>query len=261
MSLKKNYNIYKKNIFSQNGEDGVILQILKEIDIDLKNLEVCEFGASDGVEYSNTFNLVKKFNAKAVYIEEDKDLFLSLMQLQSKYQSIIPINKSVNFVKPNTLDEILKGTGISQNFDVLSIDIDSDDLKVWMSLKKYSPKIVIIEINNDLKPGIYQLNDHKNKKIGNSFTSTLQVGIQKGYILVHHYGNLIFIKKEYAKNLSLDKIYLEDPNLLFTYDWINKKNEFKSINLIKLFLPKFIVRKISVKFKNKIMRLLYRYKF
>ena len=34
--------------------------------LNLKDLEVCEFGSWDKNNYSNTFNLVKNFNVKAV---------------------------------------------------------------------------------------------------------------------------------------------------------------------------------------------------
>ena len=63
------YLKYRKNFYSQNGEDSVIAQILKEIRADFNDLTVCEFGASDGITYSNTFALVKKFNAKSINIE------------------------------------------------------------------------------------------------------------------------------------------------------------------------------------------------
>ena len=35
------YNSFRKNIFSQNGEDGVLLKIIQEIKLKLNNLEVC----------------------------------------------------------------------------------------------------------------------------------------------------------------------------------------------------------------------------
>ena len=56
-------NSYRKNVFSQNGEDGVILFLLKKLKLLNKNngLWCCEFGAWDGVNGSNTFNLVKNF--------------------------------------------------------------------------------------------------------------------------------------------------------------------------------------------------------
>ena len=54
------FDKYKKNFFSQNGEDGVILELLKRLKLKKKILWCCEFGAWDGIHGSNTFNLVKK---------------------------------------------------------------------------------------------------------------------------------------------------------------------------------------------------------
>ena len=68
-----NYLKFRKNIYSQNGEDGILEEIIKRIN--LKEIEVCEFGAWDGKHYSNTFNLVENYSAKAVYIEQDSARF------------------------------------------------------------------------------------------------------------------------------------------------------------------------------------------
>jgi len=187
------YLKYSKNFYSQNGEGGVIAQILKEIKADFNDLTVCEFGASDGITYSNTFALIKKFNAKAIYIEGSKKLFRKLKQLTIKYPKIIAINKYVKYNGKNSLDNILSKYQLKKKFDLLSIDIDSYDLKVWENFKTLKPKIVIIEINSNLGPNIAQYHGHG--KIGNSFFSTLKVGRAKGYALVNHYGNLIFVKK------------------------------------------------------------------
>ena len=81
-------NKYKKNIYSQNGEDGILIHLLKKIKI-LKNdkdLWCCEFGAWDGIHGSNTFNLVKNYNFNAVYIEGDKDKFKDLLITKKKIQ-------------------------------------------------------------------------------------------------------------------------------------------------------------------------------
>jgi hypothetical protein len=63
---------YRKNIFSQNGEDGVISEILERLKLNKNNSWCCEFGAWDGIHGSNTFNLVKHSDYNAVYIEGDK---------------------------------------------------------------------------------------------------------------------------------------------------------------------------------------------
>ena len=65
------FNDLKKNIYSQNGEDGILEEVLKKLDL-VKNGWCCEFGAWDGKYGSNTFNLVKNFSYRAIYIESDK---------------------------------------------------------------------------------------------------------------------------------------------------------------------------------------------
>lgn len=56
-------------------------------------------------------------------------------------------------IKKTTLDAIFSNTPIPKDFDILSIDIDSNDFAVWNSFEKYSPKIVIIETNSSIMPG------------------------------------------------------------------------------------------------------------
>ena len=183
---------YKRNIYSQNGEDGIVLEILKRLKLNPKNRWCCEFGAWDGIHGSNTFNLVKNLNYNAVYIEGEKNKFKDLLNTRKKFKRIIPFNKFVEHKKNslNSLDKILKKTKISKNFDILSIDIDSHDLAVWKSLKKYRPKIVIIEINSGLYPGIKQI--HGNGKIGNSFTSTVEYAKKKKLSISLSYRKLYF---------------------------------------------------------------------
>ena len=52
------YNQYAENIYSQNGEDGIIKEILARLNIN--DGWVCEFGAIDGMYLSNTFALVER---------------------------------------------------------------------------------------------------------------------------------------------------------------------------------------------------------
>ena len=99
----------------------------------------------------------------------------------------------------------------------MSIDIDSDDLAVWASISCYNPKIVIIEINSAIPPGI--LLWHGPSVQGNSFSSTLAVGRDKGYSLVCHTGNMIFVRDDLLPKIGLDPIFLRYPELLFDPAW------------------------------------------
>ena len=232
---------FKRNVYSQNGEDGVVKEIINRLDLNnKKNLWCCEFGAWDGRHSSNTFVLVERCDFNAIYIEGDKNKFKHLLKTAKQFPKIIPINLVVerNELSINSLDNILLKTKIPKDFDILSIDIDSYDLDVWESLKNYKPKIVIIEINSSILPGILQRHDSKTQ--GNSFSSTLSVAKNKGYKLVCHLGNCIFVREDLINFLKIDDKFFDHPELLFQNDWLNEKNNYLKKIFIKI-IPNFLL--------------------
>lgn len=250
------YLKYRKNYFSQDGEDGIIEKLLEELNLG-QNLFVCEFGAWDGIHLSNTFNLVIKHNATALMIEGDHEKYKDLLKTSKKHTNIIPVNKFVMPNGDNSLDKILEKNNFPIDFDLLSIDIDSNDLEIWESLTIYKPKIVIIEINSFLTPDIIQRHNPKLGLQKNSFKSTLEVSKKKGYSPIVHTGNLILLKNELLEKIKFDKNLLKNPEKLFIYDWINEKKASNNIiiKLLRFIIPKFIRKKISVRLKDKILQL------
>lgn len=212
------FSQFFKNRYSQNGEDGVIEEILDRIGWSNLSLWVAEFGAQDGIQLSNTFSLVETREFCAVYIECDTDKFNDLTSTARRFPKIIPIKAMVSSKSEHidSLDNLLAQTEIPYDFDVLVIDIDSNDLDVWESLNKYHPKIVVIEINSGIMPGV--LSRHNKIHNGNSFSSTLQVAFKKNYFLVCHTGNCIFVRDDILPFLNMPKRYLDYPELLFRYE-------------------------------------------
>lgn len=98
----------------------------------------------------------------------------------------------------------------------MSIDIDSYDWQVWHSLQNYYPKIVIIEGNSCVLPGIWQIHEDGICQ-GSSFTALVALGEDKGYQLVCHTGNLIFVKKKLSSKLNINPIHILYPETLFNY--------------------------------------------
>ena len=243
------FNNFKKNIYSQNGEDGILEEILKKLNLKI-NGWCCEFGAWDGKHGSNTFNLVKNFGYKAIYIESDKNKFKNLKKTQKEYPNIFAINETIDKNKNsvNSLERILEKTEIPFDFEILSIDIDSYDLEVWESLEKYKPKIVVIEINSSIKPGIIQRHNLNLKNQGSSFTATVEVGKKKGYLLVCHTGNCIFLKEEFKDKINYNRNLLNNPNILFDVSWLNKKGSVFKKLFLKL-VP-FPIIEFTRKIKN-----------
>jgi hypothetical protein len=87
------YKKYAYNVHSQNGEDGIIQELLNRLKI--SSGWVCEFGAWDCIKLSNTFNLIKNgFNG--VLIEGDARKYKDLLKTVNKNPNIHAINAYVD---------------------------------------------------------------------------------------------------------------------------------------------------------------------
>lgn len=221
MTSKSNlpFNQFSSNIYSQNGEDGIIAEICRQLGITHENCWCVEFGAWDGKHLSNTFHLVEN-GWNAIYIEGEEERFLDLLSTSKYFQKITPVLAFVEAEREsnNSLNNILEKTLTPTDFDLLSIDVDSIDLDIWESLDTYAPKVVIIEINSSVPPGV--LWRHTKKTQGNTFSATLNVANEKGYTLVCHTGNMIFIRDDLIEKINIKDRYLKYPELLFITDWI-----------------------------------------
>ena len=238
----KNLHLFKKNIFSQNGEDGVILEIINRIFPKKKDLNVVEFVAHDGKYFSNTYNLiVNKLVKTAIYIEAEKKHFKILIELSKKHKEIIPINAYVDFDKNSefTLDKILKKNNLEINFDILSIDIDSYDLDVFRSIKLYSPKLIIIEAGRQ-DYGI--LSEHSIDNNLNSFSS-IHNEFKRNYYLIFFNGNCFYLnKKNFNENLIKSNFFLNDKLHYYLHKiFVNYNNKNFLKKIIWRLIPKNIV--------------------
>jgi len=254
-------NEYNEKIYSQFGEDGIIKEILNRIEIENLDKYCVEFGARDGIADSNTYNLIKNHDYKAVLIEGDKKYFKKLCK-NFVSDEIIKLNKFVDFYGENSLDKILQNTKIPTNFDFLSIDIDGCDYFIFESLKLYRPKIICIEFNH-LIPNEVEFVQQKNFDIkkGTSALSLVNLAKSKNYLLVGcTLTNLFFIDKKYKNSVLGDsEIYLDKirndkkiKNIIFsTYDgtlhttlpieisWHKLTINNKQFQILPFFLRKF----------------------
>ena len=181
--MKYKLNKYKKDIYSQCGEDGITLEIFKRLKVE-KGWFV-DVGAWDGRYLSNTCVFADK-EWYGIEIECDKRKLRSLI---SNFMGNPRIHPVLYKVKQDNLDDVLKLYDVPYDFDLLNIDIDCYDYFVWKNLKHYYPKIVIIETNG--KPGDVISIDH-----GASAEAMIKLGKEKGYKPIAHVGNLIFARED-----------------------------------------------------------------
>lgn len=195
---------FRKNIYSQTGEDGIIEKILNALPITDK--WCVEFGAWDGCHLSNTRNLVESCGYSAVLIEGNSRKAKKLTDNYSSNKNIYPINAFVGFNDIDGLDVLLKDTPIPHDFDFLSIDIDSNDYHVWKALKNYRPKLVCVEYNQTI-PTHIEFVQEANPKInqGNSILSMCKLAKEKDYELICALKfNLFFVRKEYYHLFNIE---------------------------------------------------------
>jgi len=172
-------NKYKKNITSQYGEDGILLYLIKNSKFDIVKTSI-EFGADDGIKFSNTYNLWKNLGFNSLLIEENKDKY---NKLNSNYgNSISSLNCKVNSVGKDSIDEIVNRDAFKdfKNLGVLSIDIDSYDYYILYYLQ-IKPQIIVIEFNNSI-PGHIDYKDPEGEVFLRCSAKAIQnLGFIKGY--------------------------------------------------------------------------------
>ncbi len=182
---------YAKNIYSQQGEDGIIEECLKRIKPKLKS--AVEFGGADGFYCSNTAALRSTWKVYMYDMQEYSPHVQSMM------------------VTPDNVNDL-------PECSILSIDIDGNDYNVWKAYNG-NPDIVVIEINSSIAP------DHgrpvSDLNHGTAYKPMVELGIHKGYFLLCHTGNLIFIKDEYRKLFpEVIGSGLDNYELYFNRSWL-----------------------------------------
>jgi hypothetical protein len=185
------------NYYSQNGEDGVIAAIFATIGEGTR--WCCEFGAWDGVHFSNTRQLVD-YGWSALLIEADTERYEELESNNDGNDRVIAVNRTVD-TNHNRLDVLLAEKGVSQ-LDLLVIDIDGYDYEILASLEA-RPRVICVEVNAGHAPS----DDRRlpttlaASNIGQPLALFVALANSWGYQLVAYTGNAFFVRMDSAEGL------------------------------------------------------------
>lgn len=207
----------KKNIHSQNGEDGIIESIFEKIGTGSK--VCCEFGAWDGIYLSNTRNLIEG-GWKAIMIEGDPIRFQDLVRTYEGNENVHCVNAFVDCGN-NRLENILAETGMP-SVQFLSIDIDGLDYAIFSYLK-IRPALICVETSTVFDPRIAELvpDEIAKNNIGQSLGAFSRAGQRLGYSLVCYTGNAFYVRDDLAHGLRVlsdDEAYLQHINRDLSYE-------------------------------------------
>jgi hypothetical protein len=177
-------------IYSQNGEDGVLLAILEAIGV--AHASALEFGVHDGSE-CNTRILAERGGAVVQWDCDHHDPSRGL------YRELVTIDN---------LPELVQRYDIPHDLDVLSIDVDYYDFYLWRRMSALrEPRLVIIEYNgahgvDDDRVVLYEGPDKRwdgTRYFGASLLALVRLGVELGYVLVHAESagiNAFFVRRD-----------------------------------------------------------------
>lgn len=205
------YRTREYSVFSQNGEDGLLLYILSKIGV--VNPWFVEFGA--GGFTSNTLMLAQQYGWNGLSLDGDKD---SIREMNNLYNEIMLENpeRSLQAVSSwltrENINSVLTEAKAPKEIDLLSVDIDGIDYWLWDAVKVINPRVVIMEYNASFgqenavsipyDESFYRW-DNKNHPngwyYGTSLAALSYLADLKGYALVACEStgvNVFFVRKE-----------------------------------------------------------------
>ncbi|OEU66622.1 MAG: hypothetical protein BBJ57_02495 [Desulfobacterales bacterium PC51MH44] len=180
-------NRFEYQVYSQNGEDGIIEEIFNRIGT--RNKFFVEFGVENGLQNNTAYLLTKDWTgcwieANEAWVKEIKQKFNSLIQ-----EKRLLVRQA--FITGENIESLLVEAQVPKEFDLLSIDIDGNDYWVWKAIKSYRPKVVVIEYNPMFRPDAKWIMKYNPEAIWNgtsyygaSLKSLEMLGLEKGYKLV-----------------------------------------------------------------------------
>ncbi len=196
----KRLNRYEYQVYSQNGEDGIIEEIFNRIGT--TNRVFVEIGVQDGLECNSAYLLLNGWSG--YWIEGNPK---SVVAIKHRFSG--PINKQQlkilqSFVTAENVEATLRDSGVPVEFDLLSIDIDGNDYWVWKAIEHFKPRIVVIEYNALFRGNVKWVMKYNPSHTwdGTSyFNASLKslelLGVSKGYCLVgcnFHGINAFFVR-------------------------------------------------------------------
>jgi hypothetical protein len=195
--------------YSQNDEDGILSEIFKRIGT--TNKKFVEFGVQDGLESNGHFLLHKGW--QGLWLEGSSAYYKRIHKNFKEPIASKQLNVVKAFINKNNINDLIRGADMSEDVDLLSIDIDGNDYHVWKAINCINPRVVCIEYNAKFPPDFewvmkydanYIWNVSNSDNHGASLKSLEILGKELGYQLVGtnlNGVNAFFVKKELAKDL------------------------------------------------------------
>lgn len=175
----------RSGVDSQTDEDGITLAILDEVGIGPRRFVEIGSGNNGG----NTGFLARELGFSGLMV----DALQSNVDFLGQVFSRARVTCVCTWVTATDVNTLVSDHGATGEIDVLSIDIDGNDIWVWEALTVCDPRVVVIEFNPSwgaeravAVPYDPSFDRHDRKPIyyGASLAAIAAMGERKGYRLV-----------------------------------------------------------------------------
>lgn len=190
-------SLHEKSLYSEHGEDGILLKIFDYLNPSSPYL--VELGAGDGIASNTHLLRLQKWNCLLL----DRAFELPERNLYKV------------FITAENINELFNQFQVPDHFDLLAINIKYNNFYLWKALdEKYLPSVVMIRYNSSHPPTEdkvvkyrpYFAGDQSNY-FGASILALYHLAKHKGYTLVYAEKsgkNLFFIRESLLKERQLD---------------------------------------------------------
>jgi hypothetical protein len=222
----------ERKVYSQFNEDGILLWLFDRLGEGHRRF--VEFGIENGKE-CNTANLSLHHGWSGTLLEGDPAQAARARQFYGSGPAAGRVTVTESFVTAENINAGLAAHAEQGPTDLLSIDIDGNDLFVWRAISVIRPRVVVIEYNVAFGPhrslsvrydpqferfryhasGIYH---------GASLAAMTAVGREKGYALVgceSHGVNAFFVYRSLLERSGL--VELTPAEAYYEHAWRAKR--------------------------------------
>jgi hypothetical protein len=200
---------FGRKVYSQNDEDGVIERILSDLRISTGYF--VEFGVGPPWDRKPSESGLEA-NCRLLLERGWQGLFMDA----TEYAPELGVARET--ITPFNINWIMQKHCVSEEFDVLSVDIDGLDFWVWMNLLA-RPRLVVIEYNSSLPltrscviPPLPAFVWDGTDWFGASLAALNKLAESKFYRLVYANGvNAFFVRSDLFSNhgdFSLEQLYV-----------------------------------------------------
>jgi hypothetical protein len=193
-------------IYSQNGEDGIIEEIFERIGV--TNKFFIEIGSSNGLENNTALLLLSDW--QGIWVEGSQD---SCRQAHKHWTEYVEMNflkivsERINIAN---FQSLLIEHGAPAEPDLFSLDIDHNTPHIFKEMTHFKPRVLVLEYNG-IFPVTSEWESHYNPDLGwdgtykfvSSFKPLEITARQKGYQLVHCDStgtNAFFVREDLVKS-------------------------------------------------------------